>query len=411
MRILFVAMPDSIHTARWLNQTADEGWDIHLFPSTDAPLSTDLRSVTVHDGIIRYSGVDKSVHQLNTWPWPFPRLEKWTGLTLKRLRRSPPLAPYTKDRSRAKRLAQVIRQLKPDIVHSMEIQHAGYLTLDAKQLLGNEFPVWFVSIWGSDIYYFGRFQEHAERIKDVLTTCDYYNSECHRDVILARSFGFRGHAFPALPVAGYNLARVSQFCQAGEVSSRRLILLKGYQTWAGRALVGLRAIALCADQLKNYRVAIYLASPVVRKEAKRISQITGIPIEIMPFCSHDDMLRLHGSARVHVGLSITDGISVSFLEAIVMGAFPIQSCTACADEWIVDGKTGFIVPPEDPEAVAAAIRRAVTDDALVDHAARINADLARERLDYSIIKKQVISMYKEIWNASHQKEDVKNADR
>jgi glycosyltransferase involved in cell wall biosynthesis len=214
-----------------------------------------------------------------------------------------------------------------------------------------------------------------------------------------------------LPGAGYDLARVSQFWQAGTVSSRRLILLKGYQTWAGRALVGLRALALCADHLKDYRVAIYLAGPEVRKAAMSVSQTTGIPIDFIPYCSHDDMLRLHGRARVHLGLSITDGISVSFLESVVMGAFPIQSCTACADEWIIDGQTGLIVPPEDPEAVAAAIRRAVTDDDLVDNAARINADLAKERLDSSIIRQQVVSMYKEIWNTTRQKENITHANQ
>lgn len=411
MRILVVAMADSIHTALFINQIADEGWDIHLFPSTDSAINPDLRCLTVHDGMIRYSGMDYSVRQSGAWPWPFPRFERWAGLTLKRLRRSPPLAPYIKDRSRGRRLARVIRQIKPDIVHSLEIQHSGYLTLDACRALGHAFPIWFVSIWGSDIYYFGRFQEHAERIKAVLTNCSYFNCECHRDIVLARASGFKGHAFPALPVSGFNLARVAQFRQAGPISSRRMILLKGYQTWAGRALVGLQAITLCADHLKNYRVAIYLASPEVRKAAKRISQATGIPIECMPFCSHDDMLCLHGRARIHIGLSITDGISVSFLEAIVMGAFPIQSFTACAEEWIIDRQTGWIVPPEDPRAVAEAIRCAIVDDDLVDRAAEHNAQVAKDRLDDLLIRQKVVSMYKEIRNAAFQKENVIYADR
>lgn len=79
-----------------------------------------------------------------------------------------------------------------------------------------------------------------------------------------------------------------------------------------------------------------------------------------------------------------------------MGAFPIQSCTACADEWIVQGQTGFIVPPEDPRAIADAIRRAVSDDALVDQAAEMNARVARERLDENVIRPQVITLYKQI---------------
>jgi glycosyltransferase involved in cell wall biosynthesis len=401
MRILFVAMADSIHTARWINQITDEGWDIHLFPSTDSSINQDLRNVTVHDGMIRYSQADKSVRQLNAWPWPFPRLEKWASLTLKRLRRSPPLAPYVKDRSRGKRLARVIRQINPDVVQSLEIQHAGYLTLDAKHKLESKFPSWIVTNWGSDIYYFGHLQEHSDRIKAVLAACDYYSCECHRDVVLGRAFGFKGSVLPVLPnTGGFDLKKAAQFRQAGTVSSRRLILLKGYHNWVGRALVGLQAISLCADQLKDYRVLIYSAGPEVRKAAKKVSQTTGIPMDFIPPCSHDDMLRMYGHARVYIGLSISDAISTSLLEAIVMGAFPIQSCTACTDEWIEDGQTGLVVPPEDPEPVAAAIRRAVSDDALVDRAAEINIRMAGERLSYSLIKSQVVSMYQEILKAN-----------
>ena len=35
MKILFVAMSDTIHTARWIGQLAGLGWDVHLFPSID----------------------------------------------------------------------------------------------------------------------------------------------------------------------------------------------------------------------------------------------------------------------------------------------------------------------------------------------------------------------------------------
>jgi hypothetical protein len=412
MRILFVAMADSIHTARWINQITDQRWDIHLFPSTDASISPDLRNLTVHDGMIRYSGMDKSVRQADAWSWPITSIEKGAGLTFKRLRRSPFLASYAKDQSRSRRLARVIRQIKPDIVHSMEIQHAGYLTLDAKRKLGNIFPRWIVTNWGSDIYYFGHLQEHANRIRAVLTACDYYSCECHRDVALGRAFGFNGKVLPVLPnTGGFELARISKLRQQGTVSSRRLILLKGYQGWVGRALVALQAITLCADHLREYQVMIYSATGEVKRAAKSVSQKTGVSINFAPSCSHDDMLRLYGRSRVYIGLSISDAISTSLLESIVMGAFPIQSCTACADEWIVDGQTGFIVPPEDPEHIAQAVRRAITDDRLVDRAAETNAKVAMERLDQSVIKPTVISIYEEIWNAVLQKENMTHADR
>ncbi len=294
-------------------------------------------------------------------------------------------------------LAQVIRTIKPDIVHSLMIPNAGYLVLAARDRLGGKFPAWVVTSWGSDIYLHGRLTEHVDKVKAVLKACDYFSCECQRDVQPTKNMGLRGEVLPLLPAAGgFDLTRVVQFRQPGLTSARRLILLKGYQHWAGRALVGLRAISLCARELRGYRVAIYLASPEVKIAAELVSQSTGIPIEIIPFGAHDDMLRLNGRARISIGLSISDGLPNSLLEAMVMGAYPIQSCTACADEWIVDGKTGLIVPPEDPEVVAAAIRWAVLDDDLVDGAAAENARVVAERLDYSVIRTQVIAMYEKV---------------
>jgi glycosyltransferase involved in cell wall biosynthesis len=279
----------------------------------------------------------------------------------------------------------------------MEIQHAGYLTLEAKKRLKGNFPVWIVNNWGNVIYLFGRLADHVERIKEVLATCDYYACECQRDVLLAQQMGLKGKVLPVWPNAGgFDLDRLAQFRQPGPTSARRLILLKGYQHWSGRALVGLRALALCADSLRGYRIGIYRASNDVKLTAELVSQTTGLPIEVIPYCSHDDMLRWYGQARISIGLSISDAISTSLLEAMVMGAFPIQSCTSCCDEWIVDGETGAIVPPEDPGAIAAAIRRAVSDDQLVDRAAELNARVACQRLDQTIIRPQVIAMYERI---------------
>jgi glycosyltransferase involved in cell wall biosynthesis len=395
LRILFVAMSDSIHTARWINQLNGQGWDMHLFPSIDyRGAHSEFRNITVHHSLYgKQKDRDRSV-KLRGVPVVSEGIAYLGRTALNRI-----CPDY-----RAFQLRTLIKKLHPDIIHSIEIQAAGYLTLYVKKRYAGQFPPWIVTNWGNDIYLFGRLSEHVDRIKEVLASCDYYSCECQRDVQLAKLMGFRGEVLPVLPnTGGYDLTRAEQLRQPGPTSARRLILLKGYQDWHGRALVGLRAIALCADALKGYRVGIYVANSDVKIAAELISKSTGIPIDVIPRCSHDDMLRLFGRARVYIGLSISDGISISSLEAIVMGAFPIQSCTACADEWIVDRESGLIVPPEDPEPVAAAIRRAISEDALVDHASEVNARVARERLDQEIIKPQVIAIYQKIAGAAKNK--------
>ncbi len=386
MRILFVAMPQSVHTARWINQVSEQGWDVHLFPAFDAVPHAELKNVTIY-GVTSFRPAELNSHI--RWRQLWPPLRRGTGRLSNLAAR---FHPQWAERSTW--LASVIRRLKPDIVHSLEIQHAGYLTLEAKVKLGKKFPKWIVTNWGSDIYLFGRLSEHVDKIKAVLSACDYYQCECHRDVKLARAFGFKGEVLTVCPNAGgFDVAEMRQFMQAGATSARRLIMLKGYQHWAGRALVGLRAIELCADLLEGYHIAVYSAEPEVRIAAELVSHSTGLPIRIVPPSSHDDILRLHGRARTSIGLSISDAISTSLLEAMIMGSFPIQSNTGCGDEWVQDGESAILVPPEDTEAVASAIRRAVTDDVLVDRAAQINARVADERLVKSVIQPHVVAMY------------------
>lgn len=398
MRILLVTFSNSIHVVRWVNQISGQGWDIHLFPSLEYEIHPDLQNVTVHDFRTRPPNLQESVQLAATYK--FPGGFKLANRLMKRLGLSQLISGA--DTDRGKRLAQVIKKLKPDIVHSLEIQHGGYLTLEAKKLLGHSHPPWIVTNWGSDIFYFGHIPEHAPRIRSVLEQCDFYSCECHRDVELGRQFGFTGEILPVFPnTGGFDLEKVKSLRHPGRISERRLIMLKGYQGWVYRALEGLQALASCAKELDGYRIAVYLASPEVVEEAKRLSEAKRMAIDIIPYSPHEDILRLHGKARISIGLSMGDAISTSFLEAIVMGSFPVQSCTSCADEWVNHGKTGLIVPPDDVPAVTAALKWALTDDELVDKAAEQNAKMVSERLDSKKIQQQVVQMYEKVVSQSN----------
>jgi glycosyltransferase involved in cell wall biosynthesis len=408
LRILFVAMGHSIHTARWISQVKDQGWDIHLFPVEAAPLHPELEALTVHDVVSgRAPGLGESVRLVDDFfpvlnlPLPWPRaVHRARHLSRRLTQRTLPRLSDT-----ARRLARVIRRLRPDVIHSLSLTPAGDLVLQASRHLSGGLPPWIVTNWGSEIYLWGRLPEHAAKIRAILDACDYYSCECRRDVELARAFGFKKQLLPVLPVAGgFDLEAFRQYRQGGPTSARRVIALKGYQGLAGRALVGLRAVELCADLLKGYRVCVYAASLEVKIVAELLAQSTGVAIEAVPECSHQEILRLHGSARASIGLSISDGISTSMLEAMVMGSFPIQSGTSCANEWVEDGRTGILVHPDDPEGVAAALRRAVADDRLVDAAARANDDVASERLDSSIIRPQAVGMYERAAGARRERQ-------
>jgi glycosyltransferase involved in cell wall biosynthesis len=81
---------------------------------------------------------------------------------------------------------------------------------------------------------------------------------------------------------------------------------------------------------------------------------------------------------------------------MAMGSFPIQTSTACACEWIENGRTGFIVDPNDSSTIAESIRTALRDDELVDSAAESNRMRIEAQADNRLIGKRARQVYAEI---------------
>ncbi len=402
MRVLFVGLPGSIHTARWIAQLPTEDWDVHLFPVELFQVREEMPRLTLHDvddpaGRPYPAGVRLRDRFFATWGWNWP-------LPWGRYRAAGLAARWSRDfQDRASRLARLIDRLRPDIVHSLTIHQAGRLTWQARQLCRRPFPKWIVSNWGSDIYLFGRLPDFAEGVRLAVADCDYYWCECLRDQRLAEELGLRGSTLPIVPgCGGFDLEEAARAESGEPPSRRRVVVLKGYQDWAGRALVGLHALQLCADLLRGggYRVVIYTGGrdpEAVRIAAQLFSQDTGVPVEVLPpRTPHFEMLRTHGRARISIGLNISDSISISMLEAMLVGSFPIQSNTGAGEDWIESGENGILLPPEDPQPVAAAIRRALTDDVLVDAAAAINRRRVAERCDRERIRQIVRESYREV---------------
>jgi len=345
-RVLHVGIINSIHLVRFLAQLDGLGWEQHLVTSVAGiDPHPGLRGVRLHhasrprrSSALR-SQVDRAAREALR---RLPNVARALRLTPFVARPAPAPAPGA-----AARLADLVRELSPDLVFSHELQHAGYLTLEARALLP-AFPRWAVSCWGSDLYLYRRLPEHRAKLEALLSAADLLRCDCERDVGLARGLGFRGRLLPVGPVAAYDVEAAQAHRSPGPPSARRTILLKGYQHWAGRALVGLRALARIPELLAGRRLVVLSAHPDVALAARLLAADTGVELWLPPYLPDEALPRLYGEARVSVGLGISDGVPQTFLEALLLGAFPVQSFTSAAGEWVEDGVTGLLVPPEDP---------------------------------------------------------------
>ena len=68
-----------------------------------------------------------------------------------------------------------------------------------------------------------------------------------------------------------------------------------------------------------------------------------------------DVLSLHKAFDIFVMSSVTEGLGTSLLDAMACGKAGGRDHRGGIPEVVVDGETGFLVPPRDPRALAAAI--------------------------------------------------------
>lgn len=378
-KILIVAMADSVHTARWLEQFENSSYEFLLFPSSPHR--------RIHPKVVRLLS---DASQMNI---SIPRGLQKTGLLL---------AAFDKlaaNRLRGLWLRRIIQNFKPNILHAVETQGAGYISQVALRRV-DEKPFFALTLWGSDLFWFRKFNRHRVRLLSLLPLVDLLSMECERDVEIARDLGFTGSLFPPFPVTGgYEIADVIGSNVRNRTSTRRLILVKGHTRFVGRGTQALHAIEELASQLIGYQVIVYSADPKAKRVAKLIAKRTELPIKVYRRgqIAHQDLLKMFESARIYVGISLSDGISVSLQEAMVCGAFPIQTNTSCAGEWIVDEKSGFIVSPDDHNSLVKAIKTALENDELVDDAAQINFEVALKRLDKSKVLAISTNFYESVF--------------
>ena len=104
-----------------------------------------------------------------------------------------------------------------------------------------------------------------------------------------------------------------------------------------------------------------------------------------------------GSARIALGNSISDGVPNTLLEAIICGAFPIQSNPGGASEdYIKNNSNGLLIEnSENSKEIAMLIKKTLEDDKLIEKAFKKNKILA-QKLEYKTIQFKVLKVYENI---------------
>jgi len=376
-KILVIGMADSVHVGRWISQFVDQPIDFILFPASPHR--------RVHSLLKRCIEDETTTMTLQIQP----ALMTWLAFPLS------VLDLVVSNASRAFLLRRVIKKTKFDLIHVLELQHAGYLLLDTQ--LSPNLPKVFITNWGSDIYWFRQFPKHRERIIELLGIANIYSAECDRDIKIVRELGYTGQVKPVVPNSGgIDVQHLPPNFRPP--SQRKKIIVKGYTGFMGRALVAIDALENVVDCLEGFEVMIYSASLRARLRAIRFKMRHGVSVRIVrKRTSHVDMLKLFSESRVYIGMSLSDGISTSLLESMATGCYPVQTNSGCACEWVTES-SGSLVRLDNIQEIREQLREALTNNVLVDEAAKINLATIRSRASTAVVSPKTGAFYTDIFS-------------
>jgi glycosyltransferase involved in cell wall biosynthesis len=294
-------------------------------------------------------------------------------------------------RRAAQRLRGFIERVKPDLIHAMRIPYEGMLAADAYK----DIPL-VVSVWGNDFTLHApstRLMSHYTRW--TMQVADGLHADCHRDVHLAREWGFSKDK-PDLVAPGNGGIRANVFYPpANPVEQPTVINPRGFRPYVcNEAFFNAIPLVLAKQPNTKFMFAL-MAGEAQALQWIRAREI-GHAVELLPPVSHFEMAEVFRRAQVVASPSIHDGTPNTLLEGIACGCFPVAGDLESIREWITPGKNGLLFDPANSQAVADAVVAAIENKNLRQTAAGLNQNMIATRAEYGQNMRKAEEFYEEI---------------
>ena len=305
------------------------------------------------------------------------------------------LVPRTIPRAAAA-VSRLVSEIKPDLVHAMRIPYEGMVAAVA------DLPApLVVSIWGNDFTLHGPSTSAMRRYTRLaLQEADALHADCHRDLRLAREWGFPGDR-PAIVLPGGGGVQREIFFPPKETNEAHspdgltVINPRGL-----RAYVNNEAFFQAIPLVLNHHPKTQFLCPTMAGAAQPEKWVAALGIghagTLLPRQTRPAMGALFRKSQVIVSPSTHDGTPNTLLEALACGCFPVAGDLESIREWITDGDNGLLVDPNSPQALADAIIAALEDAPLREQARGRNLAIIAARAEHQAVMTRAEIFYNEL---------------
>jgi glycosyltransferase involved in cell wall biosynthesis len=154
----------------------------------------------------------------------------------------------------------------------------------------------------------------------------------------------------------------------------------------------LQAAAIVVAEEKTFRLHLAGDGPIM-PDLQRVADELGLGDRAVFLGQTRNVAAAMAGASLFVLSSLTEGVSLALLEAMAMGLPVVATRVGGNVEVIADGETGLLVPPQSPEALAAALLKVYRQPEL----ARMMGEAGRRRVEADFDAKRMVARYEALY--------------
>jgi L-malate glycosyltransferase len=357
-RLCLIGNPDSIHVRRWAEHFAAREFDVHIV-TFYSPQQGSPAGVTVDFLRRRADAVAGNSSARTT-------LSRFPGL----------LRLATAARLVGAGFRRAVARLEPDLVHAHYVSDYGFLAA-----LTGRHPL-VVSAWGSDLLVDPqRSAVTGAMVRWVLSRSELVTYDSHQVAGAARRLGARPQQMLEVVMGVEDeYMRLAADATAPARRAPLIVSLRSLERPLYSVELIVRAMPAVLRAQPDARLLIG-NDGALRSHLERLASELGVSrsVEFIGFVQRPRQLaELLGRAAVYVSVPSSDGTSVTLLEAMAAGAYPVVSDLLSNGEWI-DATGGELVPVGGMSELAAAMVRGLSQPDRRERAAMRNLDVVRSR--------------------------------
>lgn len=293
------------------------------------------------------------------------------------------------------RVNRAIREIQPDVLNPIHLPNYGLLASFCDQNL----PV-YLHLWGSDILETAKKSPiHRLLSYHILHQADHLavDAEVMKEVVV-RDFGYPPDRVTVMTWGVPEPLRTRPLPAWTPPEKWRIVSHRRFEPHIDPQVV-LEAFARVLEVRQD--VELVMASEGSLLDAmKAYAQTLGI-VNFVRFpgrLERNELLDLLASGHLYVSASRIDSTSVSLLEAMALGLFPIVSDLPANREWILDRFNGFLFPVGDAAALAHHLLEAMARPDHVAYVREVNKRLIQEKACWEChVRKAIRTMQELVW--------------